>query len=76
MPPPFDDCIAVKRIHVTGIFGGFASVESKACINVVDYIGLGNDNFTLCDGWVSLTGRTLEDSAPIIEILDDDIIRL
>jgi hypothetical protein len=123
LQPRFEDCIAVKRLHVIAISkndhytsgssssskyvsgatrvssssssssssrgvstGGRSSGAVSRSANSAGVSGTtttsaprsGSDSsrvyahpYTRVDGWVSLTGRTIEDSAPMVELCDE-----
>lgn len=60
LKPQYDDCINVQRLHVTSICD--ISITNNQHATMKDYIG----GQTVVNGWVSLTGRTVEDSAAIV----------
>lgn len=63
LPPQYDDCVAVKRLHIVALSTGTSGHLSNQQNGI-----LATESRREVDGWVSLTGRTLEDNKPIIEL--------
>jgi hypothetical protein len=68
--PQYSDCVPVRRLHV------FAVIDNKTSLSPRDTSLLSQDALLVqssrrLDGWVSVSGRTIEDNAPILSIVKE-----
>ena len=68
--PQYSDCVPVGRLHVIAIVDTPSSAPHDMSLSSLSTVDLLRRARRM-DGWVSVSGRTLEDHDPILSIIRD-----